>query len=258
MPREGRAEGIRLNFSLRQKISSWGKLAELILFPSFCELCSSFLEFPEERVICRSCWESIKPFYSSCCLSCGRFFEGRGEPHFCLKCLEEKPPFSCHRSFGRYSGKLKDLILFYKFNDFWIIGKDLARLVHKTLVKKEEIWLGLEIIIPVPLHPKRERKRGFNQAQVIAKELANLEKVKLVEGVLVKTKNVPPQTFLQLKERENNVRGAFQVVKKEKIRNRVILLVDDVYTTGSTIRECSLVLKKAGAKEVRALTIAQA
>jgi ComF family protein len=131
-------------------------------------------------------------------------------------------------------------------------------LVHKALGKREEIWLGLDAIIPVPLHPKREKRRGFNQAQVIAKELANLQKVKLLEGVLVKTKNVPPQTFLQLKEREKNVRGAFRVVKKEKIKDRVVLLVDDVYTTGSTVRECSLVLKEAGAKEVKALTIAQA
>lgn len=258
MPGEGRAEGIWLSFSLRRKISSWEKFAELIFFPSLCELCSSFLEFPGERVICRSCWEGIKPFYSSYCLCCGRFFEGAGEPHFCQNCLVERPPFSCHRSFGRYSGKLKDLILFYKFKNFWIIGKDLARLVHKTLVKREEIWLGLDAIIPVPLHPKREKRRGFNQAQVIAKELANLQKVKLLEGVLVKTKNVPPQTFLQLKEREKNVRGAFRVVKKEKIKGRIVLLVDDVYTTGSTVRECSLVLKEAGAKEVKALTIAQA
>jgi competence protein ComFC len=131
-------------------------------------------------------------------------------------------------------------------------------LVHKTLGKREEIWLGLDAIIPVPLHPKREKRRGFNQAQVIAKELANLQKVKLLEGVLVKTKNVPPQTFLQLKEREKNVRGAFRVVKKEEIKDRVVLLVDDVYTTGSTVRECSLILKEAGAKEVKALTIAQA
>jgi ComF family protein len=116
----------------------------------------------------------------------------------------------------------------------------------------------VDVIIPVPLHPKREKKRGFNQAQIIAKELAELEGVRLLEGVLVKTKNIPPQTFLQLKEREKNVRGAFRVNKEEEIKGRVVLLVDDVYTTGSTIRECSSVLKKAGAKEVKALTIAQA
>lgn len=258
MSGEGRTEGNLLNLSLQRKISSWTKLAELIFFPSFCELCSSLLEFPGERVICRSCWESIKPFRSSYCLCCGRFFEGIGEPHFCQHCLEERPPFSCHRSFGRYSGRLKDIIIFYKFNKFWIIGKYLARRVHRLLAKREEIWQGVDVIIPVPLHPKREKKRGFNQAQIIAKELADLEKVRLLEGVLVKTKNVPPQTFLQLKEREKNVRGAFQVKKEEEVKDRVVLLVDDVYTTGSTIRECSSVLKKAGAKEVKALTIAQA
>jgi len=247
-----------LSSSVRRKISSWAKLAEVILFPSFCELCSSFLEFPQERVICRSCWEGVKPSYSSYCLCCGRFFEGQGEPHFCGKCLEERPPFSLHRSYGRYGGKLKDLILFYKFNHFQILGKDLARFIYQTLGARKEIWSGVEAIIPVPLHPKREKQRGFNQSQIVAKELAKLEKIELLEKVLVKIKNVPPQTSLQLKEREKNVSRAFRVVKKEKIKRKVVLLVDDVYTTGSTIRECSLMLKRAGAKEVRALTIAQA
>lgn len=247
-----------MNLSLRKRISKWSKLAELIFFPSFCELCSSFLEFPEERVVCRSCWESIKSSHASYCLCCGQFFEGSGEIHFCRNCLEKKPPFSCHRSFSRYRGKLKDLILLYKYRHFQILGKDLARHVYSTLAAKEEIWWGVEAVVPVPLHPKRKKKRGFNQAQIIARELARLRGIELVEGVLMKTKNVPPQTFLQLKDREKNVLGAFRVEKKEKIRDKVVLLVDDVYTTGSTIRACSSVLRDAGAKEVRALTIAQA
>ncbi len=118
--------------------------------------------------------------------------------------------------------------------------------------------MGTEAIIPVPLHPRRKRQRGFNQAQVLAKELARLQGIKLVDGVLVKVKNVPPQTLLQLKERERNVSGAFKTIKGGEIKGKVVLLVDDVYTTGSTIRECSLALKKGGAKEVRALTVAQA
>jgi len=100
--------------------------------------------------------------------------------------------------------------------------------------------------------------RGFNQAKVIAEELARLREIKLEEGVLEKVKNVPPQTFLEMDEREENVSGAFRVVDEDKIRGKTIILVDDVYTTGSTIRECSSVLRKAGAKEIRAITVAQA
>jgi len=102
----------------RNKVSSIAKLAELIFFPSFCELCSSLLESSEERVICRSCWERMIPFSLSYCLCCGRFFEGSAEPHLCQECLEERPPFTYHRSYGRYRGKLKDAILLYKYRRF--------------------------------------------------------------------------------------------------------------------------------------------
>ena len=100
--------------------------------------------------------------------------------------------------------------------------------------------------------------RGFNQAKVIAEELARLRGIKLEEGVLAKVKNVPPQTLLEMDEREENVSGAFRVVDEDRIRGKTIILVDDVYTTGSTVKECSSVLKKAGAKEIRAITVAQA
>ena len=244
--------------SFRNKISSYTKLAELIFFPSFCKLCSSLLEFPQERVICRSCWESIKPSSFSYCLCCGRFFNGSREPHLCLDCLEERPPFSYHRSCGKYKGKLRDIILLYKYRHFQVLGKDLAHFVYRTLGREEEIWWKADAIIPVPLHPKRKKQRGFNQAQIIAKELARLKGIEFVSGRLVKIKNVPPQTSLEVKEREKNVSGAFAVVKREEIKGKVVLLVDDVYTTGSTIRECSSVLREAGVKEVRAMTVAQA
>ncbi|GAH54355.1 unnamed protein product, partial [marine sediment metagenome] len=112
--------------------------------------------------------------------------------------------------------------------------------------------------IPVPLHPKRKKKRGFNQAQIIAKELARIKGIELRDQMLLKIKNVPPQTSLRVEERAENVSGAFGVAKGDKIKGKVVLLVDDVYTTGSTIRECSSVLRNAGVKEVKALTVAQA
>jgi len=130
--------------------------------------------------------------------------------------------------------------------------------MHRTLGREESIWWEASVIIPVPLHKKRKKERGFNQAQGIAEELARLKEIKLDEGVLAKVKNVPPQTLLEIEEREKNVSGAFRVVGEEKIKGKIVLLVDDVYTTGSTVKECSLVLRKAGAKEVRVLTLAQA
>lgn len=241
-----------------KKISPYTKLAELIFFPSFCELCSALLEFPEERVICRSCWEGVRRSSSFCCICCGRYFESSIQSQLCHGCLERRPPFSYHRSCGKYQGNLKDIILLYKYRRFQILGKDLAHFAYRSLDKEEEIWWEVNAVLPVPLHPKRKKQRGFNQAQIIARELALLRGIELVEGRLVKVKNVPPQTFLEVEKREKNVSGAFRVINGEKLKGKVVLLVDDVYTTGSTIRECSSVLKDAGVKEVRALTLAQA
>lgn len=244
--------------SLYKNATSCARLAELIFFPSFCELCSSLLELPHEKVICRTCLQSLKLRHSSFCLCCGRFFDDTGEPHLCQKCLQKRPTFSCHRSCGQYNGKLKDVILLFKYRKFMVLGKDLAWFAYRTLRNEEALWWGVEAVVPVPLHPKRKKQRGFNQALIIAKELAMLKGIKLVEGQLVKLKNILPQTSLKAEDRQKNVKGAFGIKEREKIEGKIILLVDDVYTTGSTIRECSSVLKNAGAKDVRAITLARA
>lgn len=244
--------------SIREKYSYFSKLTELIFFPSCCRLCSSLLDRPNEKIVCRACFESLRPRRTSFCLSCGRFFEGSGEPHLCLKCLQEKPPFSIHRSSGKYSGKLKDIILLYKYKNFRILGKGLAQFVLFVLGNEESLWWDVDFVVAVPLHPKRKRHRGFNQAEIIAKELAGLKKIEFLDRILVKTKNVPPQTLIEAENRDKNVKDAFKIERKEKINGKVVLLVDDVFTTGATLRECSSVLNQAGTKEVRAITVAQA
>jgi ComF family protein len=153
---------------------------------------------------------------------------------------------------------LKDLILLFKYRHFGILGKNLARFAYEVLAEEEDLWWDVDAIIPVPLHPKRKKERGFNQARVIAKELARIKGVELVERCLVKIKNIVPQTSLEAEQRKKNVRGAFRVKGEERLKGKIVLLVDDVYTTGSTLKECSRVLRKAGVKEVRALTVAQA
>lgn len=247
-----------MTYSFHKDISTFLKLAELTFFPSFCHICSSLLELPHEKIVCKSCWESLKVRRAAYCLCCGRFFKSSIEPHLCGLCLHKIPPFSCHRSCSRYEGKLKDIILLYKYRKLHILGKGLAQFAYQTLGNEEAIWWGIDAIIPVPLHPKRKKQRGFNQAQIIARELARLKKTVVIERVLIKLKNVLPQTSLAAKERKKNVKGIYKVSKPELIKGKIVLLVDDVFTTGSTIYECSSVLRKAGAKDVRALTIAQA
>jgi competence protein ComFC len=172
--------------------------------------------------------------------------------------MEKTPPFSIHRSCARYRDSLKDAILLMKYRGYRTLGKDLARFASEALKKEELLWQGVDALVPVPLHPRRLRERGFNQAQVLSLEIGRLKGIPVEAGVLRKIRNVPPQTLLQQNERIQNVRGVYEIGRRAHIAGRIYLLVDDVFTTGSTIGECAAVLKKAGAREVRAVSIAQA
>lgn len=247
-----------MRWSLRRSLGFYLKLAELIFFPSLCELCSSLLELYGERVVCNSCLQKIKSHRTSICLSCGHFFSDSVAPHFCKLCVEQRPAYSIHRSCGLYKGTLKDIIILYKYRGFSVLGKALAEFAHNSLGKDESLWWETDAIIPVPLHPEKEKERGFNQAQLIAKELAKFKQIKLIEGQLFKMRRTLPQTSLEARERERNLRGAFKVKDPDRIKGKIVVLVDDVFTTGSTLQECCMTLRKAGVLEVRALTIAQA
>lgn len=237
---------------------SWAKLIELVFFPSFCRLCGELLEKPGERVICADCWGKVRAHRSPICPSCGRFHEAAGESHICRKCIDQRPPFCIHRSCGKYDGILKDIILLYKYRRYSILGKGLAEFALQAVGGDDELWWGVDALVPVPLHRRRRRERGFNQARIFAGELAKLKGLGLVDGALVKIRNVPPQTSLEAGDRAKNVRGAYLVKREKAVWGKVLLLADDVYTTGSTLKECSRTLLEAGAKEVRAITIAQA
>jgi competence protein ComFC len=244
--------------SLRARAASAARHVELLIFPSFCRLCSCPLGRPGEKIVCRDCLERLVPRRGPVCLCCGRFFEGAGEDHVCRRCLERPPAFSVHRSCGRYDGLLKDLILLFKYRKYSVLGRALAGYAGESLGADDALWQGADFLVPVPLHGKRKRERGFNQSQVLARELAKINGMKMLEGCLVKVRNVPPQTTLESAGRERNVRGAYAVRRLSKIEGKILVLVDDVFTTGSTLRECSLVLRAAGAREVRALTLGQA
>ncbi len=255
LPAEKRRIGLT---PLRSRLSAWGKLGALLLFPSSCEVCQALLVNPGEKVICRNCLDGMRMEQPPFCLCCGRFFSGSGESHFCAACLGRRPPFVRHRSAARYEGMVKDIILAYKYRGFEILARSLGDFIIRTVGGEEDLWSGLEAIIPVPLHPAKERKRGFNQARLLARRLAQRTDIPLLNGRLVKVRPTPAQTSLEAHERETNLRGVFRVRKPAGVAGKTVLLVDDVCTTGTTLRECSRALRKAGVKEVRAVTIAHA
>jgi competence protein ComFC len=243
---------------LRAGASALARHVELLLFPSFCRVCSKPLGRPGERIVCDECLGRLRPRAGPVCTCCGRFLEGAGESHLCRRCLERRPPYSLHRSCGPYGGILKDMIRLFKYERLSVLSRPLGLYVEESLGAEEGLWAGADFLVPVPLHRKRERERGFNQSHLLAAELARGRGLAVLGGSLIKVKNVPPQTSLQGKGRRENVRGAYEVRRARRIEGKVLVLVDDVFTTGSTLRECSRALRKAGAGEVRALTLAQA
>lgn len=244
--------------SFRARAAALAKLVELLLYPSFCRLCSEPLDEPGERVVCRACLGRLEARGGPACSVCGRFFEGAGGDHVCARCLDMPPAFSLHRSCGAYGGALKDVILLFKYRKYAPLSRPLAAFAFECTGGEPALWGGADLLVPVPLHPARRRERGFNQSRLLARDLAGLRGSRVLEGCLVKTRNVPPQAGLRAGERETNVKGAYEVKRARRVAGKTLILVDDVSTTGATVRECARVLVEAGAKEVRVLTLARA
>ena len=224
---------------------------------------------PSTVGVCESCWVRLRPWEGPACEGCGIPFASDramdSRPALCALCRREEFRFDAARSFGLYSGTLRALILQVKFQRRERLGKRLGRLLTET-------WRAIEphcegktpVLIPVPLHASRQRQRGFNQATLLARGLA--EAVRKVDGgaplcfdasPLLRARPTAPQTGLSLSARHENVRGAFEVVAPERVRERVILLVDDVMTTGATLSACATALKRAGTRRVLAVTLAR-
>lgn len=247
-----------MSLPLRAAAARLARLAELLVFPSFCRICRAPLEDAGERVVCAACLSKLEPRRGPVCPRCGRFFDSPAEDHLCARCLEKAPSFSLHRSCGTYGGPLKEVILLFKYKKYAPLSRPLARFAASRLADEPGLWAGAELLVPVPLHPSRRRERGFNQSRLLARDLAAARGLGVLDGALVKTRNVPAQAGLRAADRERNVRGVYAVKNARDIVGRTLVLVDDVTTTGATLRECARVLVEAGAAEVRAITLAQA
>jgi len=168
----------------------------------------------------------------------------------CGECLANEPAFSYARSFGLYEGVLKRAVSLLKFYGIKRLSRPLSEVMLKMKIPESDV------VIPVPLHDKRLKKREFNQSALIAKYLASSMGIKIILNGLVKVRDTMPQVGLSSHERKKNIRGAFAVKNNSLISGKDIVLVDDVVTTGATVRESSKVLKKAGARNIYVITLA--
>jgi ComF family protein len=182
---------------------------------------------------------------------------GDGEGYLCGPCLREKRYFEVHRSSGLYEGALKEAIHTFKYGGVFSLVRFLGDLLQPTLQTLAREY-PLDVMIPVPLHIRRLRERGFNQALLLVKELNRRIEISYEGRVLKKIKDTPVQSSLKKRERRKNLTGVFQVKDMKALKGKSVVLVDDVYTTGATVNECSRTLLKAGAERVAVLTVARA
>ncbi|SHM38745.1 comF family protein [Caldanaerovirga acetigignens] len=223
------------------------------LYPEkpYCILCGSKLK-RGESLICSICQGRMEPLSPPLCLKCGRPLER--ENTICEDCRGKNRHFLEARAFGPYRGVLKDIIHLYKYR-----GKSgLCELIGEKMcgTLKNQNWPSFDYLIPVPLHPERERERGFNQSLLLAEEISQRTGIPVFKG-LVRTRPTEHQSLLEKGLREVNVAGAFAVKHGLAINGKTLLLIDDVYTTGSTADECSKVLLSAGAAGVYVLCAAR-
>lgn len=175
--------------------------------------------------------------------------------HLCATCLQRPPAFSIVHAACSYQERIKDAIHQLKYRNQVNLAEPLGKPLGKSL-EVAEVGFKPDCIIPVPLHPGRLKKRGYNQALEISRPLARKMQVPIDTTLLQRTLTTPPQQGLTAAERRSNLRNAFIVTTTPSARN--ILLVDDVMTTGETVRECCRVLMKSNIAEVRVAVIGRA
>jgi ComF family protein len=232
------------------------------LYPPRCRSCSGRIDGRDAEYFCSACREHIQLVAHPLCKVCGRPFpDAGGDDHTCGVCLDRPPHFVSARAWACYPREdehpLRRVVQKFKYGRKVSLGKPLGQLMARGCEK----FLGevqADLIVPVPLYPKRLRWRGFNQSVLLARQIARAYQIPLDPFVLVRSKETAAQTRLTEEDRRRNVRGAFALNPGRPVKDKSILLVDDVYTSGATVNECSRALKRGGAKEVFVLTLARA
>ena len=269
-----RATGTKETKDLANQSSlvSWvGGLADSLfatLFHSDCRLCGAPLVNISRLPVCEECLSAMRPIAGGVCSICGErlvspyAFSGEHGEARCGLCRRMEPVFTRAAAYGSYDGGLRELIHLLKYEQVRPAANVLGRMLAEVIAGLETgFGKDAVVVVPVPLHARKLRQRGFNQSQLIAQAALKLRqadgKLALNAEVLERQRQTQSQIGLTRHQRRENMRGAFVVAKPDEVAGREVLLVDDVLTTGTTASECARVLRRAGAAKVWVATVAR-
>src|SRR5947208_15936334 len=227
-----------------------------LLYPSVCTICGRSIRAGE--YLCDQCETKAVRIVAPFCEKCSEPFEGAITSAFtCANCAHRTIYFDAAVAAYRGRGIVREVIHEFKYGRQIYLRHLVARWLHAALDDERLRGRRLDVIVPVPLHPTRQRERGFNQASLLAKLLSTEISVPS-KPLLERIRNTTTQTAIDRAERIENLHNAFRLRKTANVRDLRVLLIDDVLTTGSTLSECASVLKRAGAISVHAATAARA
>ncbi len=226
-----------------------------LLYPPHCLACGRDTGNGHAGGLCMECRDSISFICGPACARCSSPVGHHARTGGCPHCTRKNFAFTGAAAAGRYDGLLRELVLQLKYGHRPVLARPLGALMAARVRGGDAA--GMDLVVPVPLHRKKFRERGFNQAELLARRVASRLHLALRNDVLLRTKDTQAQTGLDRSSRRKNVEKAFAVRNGADIRGARILLVDDVMTTGSTLSECASALKRAGASKVEVLVAAR-
>lgn len=221
------------------------------IFPSRCAICDGILPLPHANEltsrICRRCEKDVSYLKEPVCKVCGRMISFETK-ETCSDCERKNHPYEQGKAVFVYKGEIKKSLYRFKYAN----RKEYALFYAQQIVKQYGSWIrqqNPQALIPIPLHKKRYRKRGYNQAYEVAKIVGDLLNIKVDNEIMQRKKDTIAQKQLSMQERKKNLNKAF-FISENNVKYNCIILIDDIYTTGSTIDEATLVLKAAGVKKI--------
>lgn len=228
------------------------------ILPVQCVTCHCALTDDPVPFFCRSCWSSLQPLRGPFCPCCGRPFASphalqHSPAHLCSACRNRHPSYTKAWSLYQYASPLQEAVRLFKYRKKVALAHALGELMNQVPIGN----IRADLIMPVPLYPTRLRDREYNQSLLLADRVSQAACIPLSYDNLIRIRETAPQTELSRAVRLKNLRRAFAVRRPKDITGKRILIIDDVFTTGTTVNECAKTLRKAGASEVYVFTLAR-